>query len=205
MCVLYRHASERELGGGGEEQGVGFGRGGGVAGHMAGRWLLRRPLDLALVQHVFLTKEPEHGHSRTIKNNKGTAIVETRAGEAAVRAVEQYIAYVERNLSDSFYDRRNIPVMDLCLPLYLIVEQLREDYDAVICGDSTMMTKEEMEVIHDAIRDCLVRMSDVNGGGNIWKKNASNDVNFKRLSTSFKGLVGKKVLSKWKRNRAEMG
>ena len=82
---------------------MGFGRGGKVAGHMAGRWLLRRPLDLALVQHVLLTKEPEHGGSRTINNNKGTTIVETRAGETAVRAVEQYIAYVERDLSDSFY------------------------------------------------------------------------------------------------------
>ena len=78
---------------------------------MAGRWLLRRPLDLSAVQHGVLLEDGEEGLG---------------GGGTVVRAVEGYVDYVERILDGS--PRQNAPpTSELCLPLYLVAEQLRED------------------------------------------------------------------------------
>jgi len=42
-------------------------------------------------------------------------------------------------------------------------------------------------------------------GGKKSKKALPHATSFKKLSTSFKSLVGTKVVNKWKRNRAELG
>ncbi|CAJ1926407.1 unnamed protein product [Cylindrotheca closterium] len=102
---------------------------------------------------------------------------------------------------------------DLCLPLFLVVEQLREDYDddnndGMEVPPPMMLSYEEMESLYDLLQDGISELSDCMGKGNHQKKKSghkdSSSVNFKRLSTSFKSLVGTKVANKWKRNRAEL-
>jgi hypothetical protein len=91
-------------------------------------------------------------------------------------------------------NQNRFPMADLCLPLYLVVSQLQEDYDTYEEG---LLSWQEIEVLYDALEDGLVSISSDG------KVKRSNLVNFKKLAASFKPLVGTKVVNKWKRNRAE--
>ena len=102
------------------------------------------------------------------------------------KAIDKYIDYA---LQSSF------PISELCLPLYLVVEQLREDYEQEEEGD--LLSWEDMEDLYDIIQDGLKEL----GSG---KVKTSSSVNFKRLASSFKSVVGTKVVNKWKRNRSEL-
>ena len=137
-----------------------------IQSHMAGRWCLRRPLDLLTI---------EQSLSNTEMMNP-------------VKAIERYTDYALANQSQ-------FTMSDLCLPLYLAVEQLREDYDQDEEGD--LLTWEDMEDLYDSVQDGLKEL-----GGN--KIKTSSSINFKKLASSFKPLVGTKVANKWKRNRAEL-
>ena len=137
-----------------------------IKSHMAGRWVLRQPLDLIQIE-------------QSLDNN--------RIKMDPIEGIERYIDYALANVS-------NFPMSELCLPLYLIVEQLREDYEK---EEETLLSWEEMESIYDIIQVGLTQL-----GSN--KVNTSNSINFKKLATSFKSLVGKKVVNKWKRNRSEL-
>jgi len=136
-----------------------------IHSHMSGRWILRRPLDLIQIE-------------QSLDNN--------RIKMDPIEGVERYIDYALANVS-------NFPMSELCLPIYLIVEQLREDYEK----EEETLSWEEMENIHDIIQDGLIQL----GSDNV---NTSHSINFKKLATSFKSLVGKKVVNKWKRNRSEL-
>ncbi len=142
----------------------------GISSHMAGRWCLRRPLDLVAIERSL---DP-------------TASIDPR------RCMERYIAYALAN-------RCKVTLADLCLPLFLMVEQLRDDYDEEKerVADGRLISLDDMESLHDAIGDGLKELSrdDVV---------TSDLVNFKRLSSSFKKLAGTKVVNKWKRNRSEL-
>jgi tRNA-dihydrouridine synthase A len=162
----------------------------GISSHMAGRWILRRPLDLVGVESLLSAPQ--------------TYPVET-SFSVAQRAIEDY-------LDDCMYSRmardlsHSVTTADLCLPLFLVVEQLREDYDHDD-DPSPLFSYGEMEFLHDILQDGILQLagsdsgdgSDSDSGGK-----PKSGVNFKRLSTSFKSLVGTKVVNKWKRNRAEL-
>lgn len=150
-----------------------------IDSHMAGRWILRRPLDLVGVEELLLS------------STQTSPSVDF--GAASKAAIEDYLDdCVRRKMSKSSL----VTTADLCLPLFLIAEQLREDYDHADDDKLLLLSYEEMESLHDILQQGILQLDD-------GRKGKSN-VNFKRLSTSFKSLVGTKVVNKWKRNRTEL-
>ena len=137
-----------------------------IFSHMAGRWCLRRPLDLAAIEQI-LDRQ---------------AIIRPR------QCIDGYIEYALANQS-------KFSLANICLPLFLVVEQLWEDYKEE--ENNALLSWEDMESLYDSIQVGLVEQ----GRGNIV---ISDSVNFKRLASSFKPLVGTKVVNKWKRNRSEL-
>ena len=137
---------------------------------------------------------------------------------------------------------------EICLPLFLITEQLQDDYkyyqqhyynddeneeegtsdisnNKVENIDSPILDYESIELLYDVLFDAVKKIEELannaNSGGKKKKNNNiknrrsgssnSNDdgrgssvVNFNRVSSSIKSLVGTKVANKWKRNRAEL-
>jgi tRNA-dihydrouridine synthase A len=167
-----------------------------VSSYMAGRWMLRRPLDLAQVHHKLLV-------SGTCASSE---LCSTAASETTLQAVNRYVKYVKQNVSSSSSGKSGIPsIADLCLPLYLITEQLREDYDEIEHTNipPARLREEDMESLYDILRDATNWLED-SLGAKKKIKSSSDHVQFKKLSSSFKGLVGTKVANKWKRNRAEL-
>lgn len=134
--------------------------------YMAGRWMLRRPFDILAVQTSHL------GESQA----------------TPVDCLNSYMEYVESNM-----DRH--PLSELCLPLYLLTEQLREDYDE---ENETHFASEDIESLYGTIKESIEYLSPTKMNG------LPDEPNFKKLSAAFKSLVGTKVANKWKRNRAEL-
>lgn len=165
---------------------------GSIASHMAGRWMLRRPLDLAHVHDTFLTGE-------------STDNVQLSS------CIDEYSSYIEKMMRS----RNALPLSELCLPLYLVSEQLREDYDALLwTGDSItdestdvhdcFVQEDEFDSLYDSLKDAVEMLSFASNGGSNRKKALPQTTNFKKISSCFKGLVGTKVANKWKRNRSEL-
>lgn len=150
--------------------------------------MLRRPLDLARV-----------GLESDASNAKSEGGFDS-APQHTFQAVEQYVDYVKENIYSS--NTACIPaVADLCLPLYLITEQLRDDYNEHAVD--TWLPEEDMESIYDILREATEWLHD-STGARLKKKASADYIELKKISDSFKGLVGTKVANKWKRNRAEL-
>ncbi len=162
-----------------------------ISSHMAGRWSLRRPLDLVGIEG--LLNGDELGTSLGIKDSIKSAI-------------EKYIDY-SLEMASSLSNKQRFTTSDLSLPLYLIVEQLKDDYDYEegdgVLEDPPLLSYDEIESLYEIIQGGVYQMEEIFNTGRK-KKKSSSDVNFKRLSSSFKSLVGAKVSNKWKRNRAEL-
>jgi tRNA dihydrouridine synthase A len=155
-----------------------------VSSFMAGRWMLRRPLDLLQV-------------SSHIAADRGDFFLER--GSTAL-AVGGYLDQIHREgvTSDS--------LQDILLPMYLVSEQLREDYEAHLYdepGREPVLCEDEISNLHAALVEGLQSLESATGRKGKQKISATS-INFKKLSSSFKGLVGAKVTNKWKRNRAEL-
>jgi len=177
-----------------------------VASHMAGRWMLRRPLDLAAVQSRYLSPVDSNPRSRAAGEE----------GRFAMRAVRSYLEYMEKEISGKGARTAACPTTaELLLPVYLVVEQLREDYDLLLHDEidanseatvEASMSVNDMESVYEMVVDAFEWLEDITGGRKRKKsKIPSHDTfNFKKLAAAFKGLVGTKVANKWKRNRAEL-
>lgn len=139
-----------------------------ISSYMSGRWCLRRPLDLIAIEQA-------------LKNTNDELDVQS--------AIEQYINY-------AMTSQNGFTMGELCLPVYLVVSQLQEDYDQE--EDDGLLTYNQMESLYQTVEDGFV-MQLSNG-----KARSSNSINFKKLAASFGPLVGKKLASKWKRNRSEL-
>lgn len=139
-----------------------------ISSHMSGRWCLRRPLDLIGVEH-------------TLGNGNVPDVLS---------AITRYLDYASEN-------KRRFATGELCLPLYLVVAQLQEDY-ALNDGEG-LLTWKDFENLHDLIENGLIDVLAVDK-----VKIGSSSINFKKLAASFGQLVGKKVVNKWKRNRSEL-
>ena len=177
-------------------------RKGGVASHMAGRWMLRRPCDLVTMRTEYLVSSGQQRKNANI---------------LAINAIENYINYIDQALGRLDRGDEATPTKaELFLPLYLVVEQIREDYD-ILCErtalnngelDEHFMTMETIEEIYEIIVEYLLQQADeARGGAGKRKKSkipAAREYNFKKLAASFKGIVGTKVANKWRRNRAEL-
>lgn len=159
-----------------------------IASHMAGRLMLKRPLDLAIVDSRFLSNDSSYDKRLST-------------------CIDNYSANVERMM----HSKNSPPLSDLCLPLYLVSEQLQEDYGLVESDsvDHTTIRKEdilqecEFDQLYDSIKNAIELIALANGGSKP-KKPFPQYTNFKKLSASFKGIVGTKVANKWKRNRSEL-
>ncbi|KAL7511591.1 hypothetical protein ACHAXN_008586 [Cyclotella atomus] len=139
-----------------------------ISSYMSGRWCLRRPLDLA-------------GIERTLSYNGIVPDVKS--------AIEKYIDYALAN-------QNRFTMSELCLPLYLVVSQLQQDYENGV--DDSLLSWRDIETLYDTIEDGLVMHLSTG------KVKKSSSINFKKLANSFGPLCGKKVVSKWKRNRSEL-
>uniref|UniRef100_A0A7S4EQR4 DUS-like FMN-binding domain-containing protein n=1 Tax=Pseudo-nitzschia australis TaxID=44445 RepID=A0A7S4EQR4_9STRA len=167
-----------------------------ISSYMAGRWCLRRPLDLIGIE-ALLKGEELNSSLSPIQN-----------------AIDQYVDDAIKIGSSSSFLRHKPTVAELCLPLFLIVEQLRDDYnfeedksdndDSITLIEPPLLTYDEMESLYDVLHEGVAQIEDLFGKGKKKKKISNGSVNFKRLSSSFKSLVGTKVANKWKRNRAEL-
>jgi hypothetical protein len=97
-----------------------------ISSYMSGRWCLRRPLDLA-------------GIERTLSYNGIVPDVKS--------AIEKYIDYALAN-------QNRFTMSELCLPLYLVVSQLQQDYENGV--DDSLLSWRDIETLYDTIEDGLV-------------------------------------------------
>lgn len=164
-----------------------------IASHMAGRWMLRRPLDVAEVERRLLTGDKTEKRLST--------------------CIDEYSGYVERTMRS----KSAVPLSELCLPLFLVSEQLREDYESTTLyksGDdsggngspaqASFIQEGEFDELYESIKDAVEMIALAGGKSGSRRKALPDYPNFKKLSASFKGLVGTKVANKWKRNRSEL-
>ena len=176
-----------------------------IASFMAGRWILRRPLDLTRIR-----SSPS---SLCCKSEEQ----EEEANDRIIKALKEYGQFVlERSISSPKWKHYAFTIAELCLPLYLVIQQLDEDYnqywdektDIKRRINPTLLSRTLIEELHDEIREILAALE--SSVPNRKKKSKLKSgrsvscVNFKMLTLTLKGLVGSKVLNKWKRNRAEL-
>lgn len=158
---------------------------------MAGRYPLERPLDLVAIEKLF-PNDASSNYFDIYENTK--------------KALEKYLDF---SVSIQSTKQPTYTIAELCLPIFLIVEQLRDDYNNEEEEDYTnkpLLSYAEIEDLYDIIVEGISSLENLCKKGKAKKKPKidQNEINFKRLSTSFKSLVGTKVVNKWKRNRTEL-
>ena len=158
---------------------------------MAGRYPLERPLDLVAIEQLL----PD-----------GTSPCTFPVYENTKKALKRYLDF-----SVTIQSTKQPPytIAELCLPLFLVVEQLRDDYNYEEEEDFTykpLLSYAEIEELYDIVVEGVSSLEDLCKKGKAKKKTKidQNEINLKRLSSSFKSLVGTKVVNKWKRNRSEL-
>lgn len=170
-----------------------------ISGHMAGRWCLQRPLDLIGIEALLQGKE-----WKSITTSASSLLL-------IQNAIEQYVDDAIYITSSSSSLAHKPTIADLCLPLFLITEQLKEDYDYEdddmqdgSVAERPILNYDDIESLYDVLQDGVAEIEEIFNRGKKTKKKQGSGTNFKRLSSSFKSLVGTKVANKWKRNRAEL-
>ena len=160
-----------------------------ISTYMAGRWTLRRPLDLVGVEAL-------------AKDESSASLIETNTISTAL---EKYIDYT-LSMTTLPSHKQRFTTADLCLPLYLVAEQLKDDWEYYEednpSQDAPLLSYDEIESLYDVIRDGIIHLQDCYNKGGKKAKNSNNV--YKQISTSIKCLAGTKVVNKWKRNRAEL-
>lgn len=155
-----------------------------ISSHMAGRWCLRRPLELVNVERLLTDQSAPTENTNTIQS-----------------ALENYIDYALTMATLPSQTQRRFTTAELCLPLYLTVEQLKDDWDYYEednqSADHPSLSCDEIESLCEVIKRGVIELEECSNKGN--KKVQKSNV-----SSSFKSLAGKKVVGKWKRNRAEL-
>ncbi len=170
-----------------------------IVSHMAGRWCLRRPLDLIGIEALL-----KDDWESMASSSSSSFLPDIQ------RAIEDYVDDAILLASSAFPRTHTPTIAELCLPLFLVTEQLRDDYDYEEDDETRedgverpMLSYEDIESLYDVIQDGVTQFEEFSNRGKK-KKTQGSDMNFKRLSSSFKLLVGTKVANKWKRNRAEL-
>jgi tRNA dihydrouridine synthase A len=168
-----------------------------ISSLMAGRWMLRRPLDLALL--------------RLGDTEGSTAVLSDMASRSAVEAVQKYASFVQQSLEGGRQSNQgHIPTLsELTLPIYLTSAQVREDYERAIGSvdqkndqSAFSLNAVDMEEIYDTLIETISWIEEFQGLRQT--KFSSSSIQFNRLNAAFKNLVGTKVANKWKRNRSEL-
>ncbi len=159
-----------------------------VSSHMAGRWCLRRPLDLAYIE------------SRILEDANGSL-------PSVVTALEEYIHFALTELSIPPRQQK-ITTDELCLPLYLVFEQLKEDFNYEEDGDvgacQPLLSHDEIDNALDVLSSGIVDIQSCVRGSSKNRSGGAADLSFNQMTKCFQSVVGKKVINKWRRNRAEL-
>ena len=198
---------------------------------------MHRPLDLLGVE-TLLHSDDEISRKNNDVNSRSKVYAD-RAEQAITEYTDHAVHMASAGTSSKSRNKKgrggggNFTMADLALPLFLIVEQLREmhafnhevydnngshyDNDGHFEKEvnenleAQLLSYEDVERLHVTIEESVEQLAEFGGGGGKKKKKArdsyegsSGSVNFKKLSSSFKGLVGTKVANKWKRNRSEL-
>ena len=163
-----------------------------LSGVMAGRWLLRRPLDLWLIDEDKAFCTPAHLHSLARRQRRASSRADAvwRYGRYALEAA----------------DRGHAAPSELAAPLMLIASQLEEEVElrAVsggACGSDGrlpegVMGSDEADEVWGAVWEATASLS---GSPDAFGDPGSS----RRLAKLFKRLLGKKVAGKLARNRLE--
>ena len=173
-----------------------------ISSHMSGRWCLRRPLDLIHIESLISNKEYENDHHDV---------------PSVANALEEYLSFALNEINIPA-KQREIPTDEICLPLYLVYEQLKEDfkYDknevddkdraSTMCGP--LLTNNEIDDALDVLSSGIVEIQSCTkkaGSSNPASSgSAATNMSFNQMSKCFNSIVGKKVVNKWSRNRAEL-
>jgi len=186
-----------------------------VSSFMAGRWMLRKPLDLIRVQSLIISEQQQQQldlkgskqNRRILRNGKGAITKMTATTMIPQQALEEYIDYFMRSIDDK---KSFVPLNELCLPLYMITEQLREMYEQQHTNigqreeaSDIWLSEGEVKAIYDLICTSITWVQERRGSSKI-KKPSCDSIELKKLSNCFKSLVGTKVANKWKKNRTEL-
>lgn len=116
--------------------------------------------------------------------------------EGGFKSTPQVVDQCADCVKDNMYSLNTayIPdLADLCPPLYLITEQLREYYDEHAVD--TWLPEEDMDSIYDMLREATEWIH-ASTGGRLKKEAPVDYIEFKKISDSFKGSVGTKVTNK---------
>lgn len=185
-----------------------------IDGIMAGRWILRRPLDLYDIDDQFSIRGSDN----------------RKKSQSRVQAILKYTEYAHMHILSKAYS-----ASEVMTPLVLVVEQLKEDYDRLYPRNYDddfdiriaqrnlpnrsvqlhetgtqlamgSMSEEEIWAIFRAVWNGVSLIlgekgkaitGDTEGGG------SGNDPPFRKLSKLLSQASGKKVTSKIIKNRAE--
>ena len=152
-----------------------------IDGVMAGRWMLRSPLDLWRIdQEQAVVTRPGHPPGRA------------RRASCVTGALQEYARYAEAMVRTGVANKSVV-----VLPLLLIVEQLKEDAEAGEERDA------EEEAILEAVFEAAQAIAAARGGGVRGGDPGAGCRGPRQLSKHLKQMMGKKVGNKAVRNRAE--
>jgi tRNA dihydrouridine synthase A len=155
-----------------------------ISSYMAGRYILRKPLELVGIESLLATNQD-------VVIQKPFPMIQ----DALTSYIDHCLEYIHGGGRYSNSESRS----DLMLPLFLVAENLHEEYHDTHNDNNLLLSYEQMEDLHDTIFEGMSELS----RGKVSHSGGSS-YSFKKLSTSFKTLVGTKVVNKWKRNRAEL-
>ncbi|KAG8470626.1 hypothetical protein KFE25_009047 [Diacronema lutheri] len=194
-------------------EGLGAAHDDGIDGVMAGRWPLRRPLDLWAVDD-----EPMLRHGRALADEPRAA----RRARSRADAIGLYTTHVDECLSTG-----RASAAQLAPPLLLVVEQLRDDVRATVAatGDhagggararEADALSAEMPQLVAALRDAVAilapepaRRARAHAPWGGFELDAHDDVvdaapSIQELGRALSKVIGTKVANKLTRNRREL-
>ena len=159
-----------------------------IDGIMAGRWLLRRPLDLLDINHFMKNEYVNIGDFYNSRDENYEYILEKK-----ISSIIEYGTYAKTQMQEGIYSKS-----DILSPLCLIAFQLREDTNAFEDGDCHL-ERESLEQLQDALYEAIVCTLEDNKDTKVDTKN-----NLRGIMKSMKHALGPKVFNKIKRNRNEL-
>eukprot|EP00957_Ditylum_brightwellii_P120924 9222635-Ditylum_brightwellii.AAC.1 len=126
-----------------------------IDGIMAGRWCLRRPLDLVGIEALL---QKQRQQQQTHENINSKIIVE--------RVIEQYVNYAIQTATSSS-NKQQFTMAELCLPLFLIIEHLKDDYEYYYADEidsnsnRPLLACEEIESLYTVVLDGVQQMEEI--------------------------------------------
>lgn len=183
-------------------------------GVMAGRWVLKRPLDMRLLDSDALFSHWVRGSIGSFRE------VEAQQVHSLVEVIQLYGAYASREVVEGAL------LSETVLPLLLVTEQLKDDFSSYSADTDTQLDEalvvepvmialtcldySELWDIFEVVYDTMLTITSIASpssyrmlSGVPYKQYESESPPFRKLSSVFKSILGTKVVNKVLRNRAE--